>query len=905
MALTIGTQLGSHEITALLGKGGMGEVYRARDLKLKREVAIKILPDEFGRDEDRLSRFQREAEVLASLNHPNIAGIYDLQETNGSRYLVLELVEGETLADRIAHGPIPLADALSIAAQICEALEAAHERGIIHRDLKPANVKLTPDGKVKVLDFGLSKSAETELSDLNAGLSNSPTLMSMAATNAGIILGTAGYMSPEQASGKRVDKRSDVWSFGVVLWEMLTGERLFDGETVSHTLADVLRAPIDFGKVPAATPTAIRELLKRCLDRDVRTRLRDIGEAGIAISKYMANPENGTEGPRHVQARRVRAPWAIAVVLAVVAAVGWWTAWRATLPVDRLLMRLSVDLGPDAITGASITAAISPDGNRIAFPVRDSGGKQKLATRLLGQAASTVLSGTDNAADPFFSPDGQWIGFFADGMLKKISVLGGAALTLCDAPNARGASWGEDGNIITAITTAGGLVRVLATGGAPQTLTKPLERGERSHRWPKVLPGGNGVLFTASSVNGAYDDANIEVLSLKSGEIKILVRGGYFADYFPTTIGVGYLIYVHQGALYGVPFDPGSLELRGVPTPLLDDVAGNAGTGGGQLDVSRTGTIVYLSGKSSRTTWPVAWLDSAGKTQTLIATPGLYFTPRFSPDGNRLALSVNSNKGRDIYSYDWRHDTMPRLTFTGRANVLPVWTPDGRHIAYASSDGLWWVRADGAGEPQRLLETQRPVFTNSFSPDGRSLSYSETAPGTEVDIWILPLDLSDAERPKPGKPEPFLRTPANEAFSAFSPDGHWIAYTSDETGQIEVYVRPFPGPGGKWQVSTGGGSVPIWSNDGRELFYASLDERIMVTEYVVKGDSFSNTKPRLFSDIQINDNGNRYFDVHPDGKRFAVFPRLEAGTEKQGNLHITFMLNFADELRRIAPISKK
>jgi serine/threonine-protein kinase len=901
MTLTIGTQLGSHEITALLGKGGMGEVYRARDLKLKREVAIKILPEEFSKDADRLLRFQREAETLASLNHPNIAAIYDLEKANNTRFLVLELVEGETLADRIARGPIPINEALLIAKQIVEALEAAHERGIIHRDLKPANIKLTADGTVKVLDFGLAKASEP--GGANSGLSNSPTIVN--ASVSGVLIGTAAYMSPEQASGKVADRRADIWSFGVVLWEILTGKQLFDGgETISHTLADVLRAPIDFSKLPASTPSTIRKLFKRCLDRDVKTRLRDIGEARIAIAEYLANPASGNEIPRHVKARSNRFAWAIAAALAIVAAAGWWIAWRAARPVDHPLMRLSVDLGPDAVSSAGITAAISPDGSRIAFPVRDSGGRHILATRLLGQAASTVLFGTDNAADPFFSPDGQWIGFFADGKLKKISVLGGAAFTLCDASTNRGASWGEDGNIIASIS-AGGLSRVPAVGGAPKTLTKPLEKGERSHRWPKVLPGGRAVLFTGATSNGAYDDANIEVLTLKSGETKILLRGGYFADYIPTSARAGYLIYVRQGVLFGVPFDPVSLELRGMPEPLLDDVAGNAGTGGGQLDVSRNGTMVYLSGKSSTTTWPVVWLDGSGKTQPLMARPGRYFTPRFSPDGNWLALSVNSGKGRDIYVYDWRHDTMPRLTFNGQSNFMPVWTPDGKHIAYAAFDGLWWVRADGAGEPQRLLERKSPVFVNSFSHDGRRLMYTETTPETANDVWTLPLDLSDPERPKPGKPEPFLRTPANEAFSVFSPDGHWTAYASDESGQFEVYVRPFPGPGGKWQISTGGGSVPIWSHDGRELFYATLDNRVMVADYVAKGDSFSYTKPRLFSDTQINDNGNRYFDLHPDGKRFAVFPRSQASDEKQGNLHVTFLLNFTDELRRRATATGK
>jgi serine/threonine-protein kinase len=895
MPISIGTQLGSHEITALLGKGGMGEVYRARDLKLKREVAIKILPEEFSQDTDRVIRFQREAEVLASLNHPNIATIYDLEETNGTRYLVLELVEGETLADRISVGPIPVEEALNIAIQISEALEAAHERGIIHRDLKPANVKLTPDGKVKVLDFGLARAADRNMAGTT--LSNSPTL-SLAATSAGVIMGTAGYMSPEQARGKPVDKRADIWAFGVVLYEMLTGKQLFQGEDIVETLAAVVHKQPDLAQVPER----VRRLLDRCLQKDPNKRLRDIGSMQFLLtdSTPAAIPQPT------LQASRL--PWFLSGAAILIAAIALWALYRATRPVDHPLIRLSVDLGPDAVVVTNVTAAISPDGTRIVFPIRGGSGQTMLATRPLDQATPTPIAGTEDASMPFFSPDGKWIGFLATGKLKKISVLGGAALTLAgDILIDRGASWGDDGNIVYATENRSGLWRVAETGGTPQQLTKPAERGEATHRWPQVLPKANAVLFTAkapdlgTNLAPGYDDANIEVLSLKTREIKNLIRGGYYARYVPESGSMGHLVYLHQGVLFGVPFDLDRLEVRGSPAPLLEDIAADAIAGGGQFDVSGTpsgaGTLVYLGGKASSQQWPVMWLDSSGKTEPLLK-PGIYNALRFSPDGNWLALAVANSSGRDVYVYDWRHDTMPRLTFNNQLSNNPVWAPDGKHIAYETPDGIYWVRSDGAGQPQRLLESSL-VFPSSFSPDGKRLAYTSGS-GQGTSIWTLPLDLNDPEHPRPGKPEQLV----NAGFGGiFSPDARWMVYESSESTPTEVCVRPFPGPVGKWQISAGGGRFPVWSRNGRELFFASRDDRIMVTEYTTKGDSFNYTKPRAWVEKQINFvNSRRYFDLAPDGKRFAVFTRTGL-EDKQGNLHVVFLLNFFDEIRRRIPLN--
>jgi serine/threonine-protein kinase len=881
-----------YRITAKLGEGGMGEVYRATDSKLGREVAIKVLPEAFAQDAERMARFTREAQVLASLNHPNIAAIYGVEE----RVLVMELVEGPTLADRIAQGPLPLEEALPIAKQMAEGLEAAHEKGIVHRDLKPANIKLTAEGKVKVLDFGLAKVAEPVATPLD--LANSPTVPKHG-TQAGMIMGTAAYMSPEQASGKGADRRADIWSFGVVLWEMLTGRALFEGETVSHTLADVLRCEIDFKELPAGTPPAIRDLLRRCLDRDVKSRLQAIGEARIAIDKYLAHPVDEPPPARPTAAL----PWAIAsAVLAVVAAVALWGPWRATRPVEPLpLVRLSVDLGPDAMTGLHLTAIISPDGRRLVFPARGPDGKQQLATRLLDQAQATLLPGTENGSDPFFSPDSQWVGFFADRKLKKISVQGGAPLSLCDAPYENGASWGEDGTIIVAPSNLSFLSRVPVGGGTPQPLTR-LGKGEVTHRWPQILPGGQAILFTASPNDVAFVSASVQAISLKSGVTKTVVAGGHFGRYLPENGTRGYLVYQHRGVLFGVSFDPVRLEVQGETVPLLEDV------GLGQFDYSAGpsghGTFVYLAAKGAAQTRPVVWLDSSGKMQPLIATPGFYVNPRFSPDGRRLSLVMRTSNGSDFYVYELERETMTRLTVAEQKSAS-VWTPDGKHIAFQSpgSDfGISWIRSDGSGEPQRLLAAQHTMVPWSFTPDGRHLAYFESGPETRDDIWTVSLDTSDPEHPKAGKPELFLRTPADEVTPMFSPDGRWIAYESDESGIEEIYVRPFPGgQAGKWQISTGGGLFPIWSNNGRELFYETPDNHIMVVDYRVNGDSFVPGKPRFWSEKQIFRGSLSNLALAPDGKRFAVFPTPEDTGPGKGSVHVTFLLNFLDELRRQIP----
>jgi serine/threonine-protein kinase len=877
-SLEAGQRLGPYEIIEPIGAGGMGRVYRARDTRLEREVAIKVCAVRFS------ERFEREARVIASLNHPHICQLYDV----GPNYLVMELVEGPTLADRIRKGALPLDEALAIARQIADALEEAHEKGRVHRDLKPANVKITQEGVVKVLDFGLAKAAAA--TSAVGDPSDSPTL-TISATQAGVILGTAAYMSPEQARGAAVDKRADIWAFGAVLYEMLTGRQTFHGETTSDILAAVLRAEPDWSVLPDDTPPRIRKLLRRCLERDRKQRLQAIGEARIAIDA----PDEEVQRQRAPSRPPIGA--AVFAIAFFIAAVGWWRATRPT-PLHSLV-RLSVDLGSDALPGASTTVAISPDGQRLVFPARGPDGKQQLAIRLLDQAQATPLPGTENGHDPFFSPDGEWVGFFGGGKLKKVFVHGGAPVTLCDAVNPRGGSWGEDGNIVAALNQQDVLSRVPDSGGTPQRFTK-LGSGEVTHRWPQILPGGQAVLFTASPTNVGQDDASIEVV-LKNGVTKILQRGGYYGRYLPS----GHLVYMHEGVLLALAFDVDRLEVRGTPTPLLEDVAGDSGMGGGQFDFSRTGTFVYLSGRAAMPGWPIVWLDHSGKIRPLLTTPGIYYFPRFSPDGRRLALAASS-KGNDIFVYDWQHESTTQLTFDGHS-YAPVWHPDGKHIAFRSTSAgysISWVRSDGAGEPLRLLVSQNNLIPYSFAPNGR-LAYQEVGPGTGFDIWTLSLDTTDPDHPKPGKPEPFLKTQFDDQVPTFSPDGRWIAYRSNESGGYEIYVRPFPGPGAKCPISTGGGLYAFWSKNGRELFYESPDHRVMVVDYTANGDSFVTGKPRLWSDTHIFYPGVSNLDLAPDGKRFAVFPAPETAGPEKGSVHVTFLLNFFDELRRRVPAGRR
>jgi serine/threonine-protein kinase len=924
--MTPPVRIAHYRITAKLGEGGMGAVYRAIDTKLNREVAIKILPDALANDPDYLARFTREAQVLASLNHPNIAVIYGVEE----KALVMELVPGQTLEERLAAGPIPLGEALDIARQIAEALEAAHEKGVVHRDLKPANVKVTPEGVAKVLDFGLAKS--TESTGVAASGADSPTL-TIRATQAGIIMGTAAYMAPEQAAGKPVDKRADIWSFGVVLYEMLSGQRLFEGETIAHTLADVLRADIDLGKLPASAPALVRSLVGRCLDRNIKTRLRDIGEARIALGKALTEPaaeaaSATAAAPRH----RALAYWlagACALIAVAAAAIAWRAGPPGTLhPLVQVSVEMSADgrlaIGNLATGDSAGLMALSPDGTRIVAVLRGSDGTARLYTRLLSERQLVPIAGTENGDAPFFSPDGRWIGFREDTKVKKLPVEGGVALPICDAPILRGASWGDDGSIVLALTATSPLSRVSSSGGVPQPVTQ-LKTGERTHRWPQVLPGSRTILFTANTQNSDYDNANIEAVSTATGERKMLVRGGHSGRYLATADGRGWLIYLHSAVLYGVPFDLKRLAVTGPAIPMVYEVSSNPAAGA-VLTFSRDGTLAYLLGKAQQGYWNIILVDPSGETRTVDATPGVYLTPRFSPDGKRLAYAMVRGTSSDIWVRDLDRDTASRLTFLQGANGWPAWTPDGRYIIFhlqnPGMSGLYWIRADGAGEAQRLTDGKVYEHPYAISPDGKRLVLGVDTKDSNEDLFAAAIE-GDPTHPKLGKMELLVGTSAVEAYARLSPDGRWLAYASNQTGDFEVYVQPFPGPGGRWQISTEGGLFPAWSRAGRELLYESRDHRVMAVSYTTQGNSFAFGKPHAWSDARVANLGTTYtpriklveshwdarvanlgttyttWDVAPDGKHLAAF-LADTAEESKAPTHLTFLFHFGDELQRHA-----
>ncbi len=877
MELSVGERLGPYEIVELIGNGGMGEVYRARDSRLGRDVAIKVSSQRFS------ERFEREARVVASLNHPNICHLYDI----GPNYLVMELVEGNA-----PKGPLPLETALNYARQIASGLEAAHEKGVVHRDLKPANIKITPEGVVKVLDFGLAKQGPEE--DASSAGEDSPTL-SMAGTQAGVILGTAGYMSPEQARGKRVDKRADIWAFGVVLYEMLMGQRLFQGEDASHTMAAVIMQEPKLDTVPIQ----VRGLLRRCLEKDPKKRLRDIADAMPMVDDSL--------GPIPAAHKEVKArTWlwpAIAGALVVALATVSATHFREK-PVERPLVRLDVDLGSDVslvpMNDGDSSVILSPDGTRLAYL---AGNPQSLFIRRLDQPKATEVPGSRGAVAPFFSPDGQWLGFYARGRLNKISVEGGSAVPLTDSSfSAHGASWGEDGGIVLLLGLGKGLGRIPATGGAPTPLTD-LANGEVVHAYPNVLPGGKAVLFVPIASPSNPDTVTIDVVTIADHRRKTLVRGGTSPHYLSS----GHLLYTNRSTLFAIPFDAEKLETHGAPVRIADDVAFYLAGNGTHFDVSRDGTLIYRKSGTDAAAGPmtVQWVDAAGKRELLLAKPAAYSAPHLSPDGKRLAVTIADESGRSIWIYDQARDSMARLTSTG-FNDAPQWTPDGRYIVFLSvGNGILWTRSDGAGQPQPLLPSKSALIPWSFTPDGKRLAYFEN----RGQIWTLPVEEKDGQL-KAGQPEQFLQSQFSDQLPAFSPDGHWLAYQSNESGRPEVYVRPFPPPasgqGGKWQISNSGGGMPSWSPNGRDLLYVNrVADQMMAVTYTVRGDVFQPEKPRVWiAKLGNAILGNTSMSLSPDGKRVALLTPVDTPETPKPEHEIVFLQNFSDELRRRVPVDK-
>ena len=872
----------------------MGEVFRARDTKLNRDVALKVLPDSFANDAERLARFTREAQTLAAINHPNIAHIHGFEESGGVRAIVMELVEGDDLSRRIAQGAIPLDEALPIAKQIAEALEAAHEQGIIHRDLKPANIKLRPDGQVKVLDFGLAKAMDqgSGIGGPGSGnLANSPTITSPAMTMRGVILGTAAYMSPEQAKGRVADKRADIWAFGVVLYEMLTGRRAFEGEDVSSIMAAVIQSEPRWDGVPAS----VRRLLESCLTKDPKKRLRDIGDVWKLLDDQPAIATRSQTGILG---------WAAAGLLALLAAVALWAPWRETpAPGVQPVLRLEADLGNDvslvplAIPSTS-SVVISPDGTRLVYVGTISGGPSKLLTRRLDQPDATELAGTEGAVDPFFSPDGQWVAFSTGAGLFKVPVDGGGPVLLVGPGIMTGGNWGDEGYIVigTGGTTKNGLLQLPSTGGAA---TPILERanGEMFHVNPQVLPGGKAILLEVVGGPG-QDNFTVEVVSIADRARKVLARGVGSPRYLPS----GHLVYTKKATMFAVPFDLERMETRGTAVAVLDDVAYDPIANNTQYDVSRTGTLVYRrrTGDSSTT---LQWLAATGKQEPLPARPGAYVgVPRVSPDGKRIAIGVQDGSNQNIWVYEPERDAMTRLTSGGGTNANPVWTRDGRHVVYARVGiGLGWSRADGAGQSQVLQAGVIQVPT-AFSTDGTRLAYFQ--PDGNPQLWSVPI-AADGSGLKAGKPERFLTTKYSDQDGSFSPDGRWLAYASNESGRFEVYVRAFAANGSagseRWPISNSGGISPAWSPNGRELLYRAGNQ-IMTVGYTVSGDSFVAERPRVWA-ANVPAAEGVGFDLAPDGKRVAMFVPLATKASQRENT-VVVVLNFFDELRRRAPIGQ-
>ena len=892
MALTPGSKLGPYEISGSLGEGGMGAVYRATDTKLKREVAIKVLPEAFTQDAERLARFEREAVTLAQLHHPNIASIFGLEESSGVRALVMELVPGPTLAERLKDGPLPIPECIAIARQITEALEEAHEKGIVHRDLKPQNVKAPVDGKVKVLDFGLAKamdqgSAIASGSDpsrsptiLSAPLMNSPTMTSVQGTQLGVILGTAAYMAPEQARGAAIDRRADIWAFGVVLYEMLTGRSLFESDTVSDTLAGVLKTEIDFSKLPAATPTAVRHLLKRCLTRNPKNRLRDIGDARIILEEAATATEVAATVAMPAAAPprwKSALPWAVALV-AVAAAVGFGTTRRPALaPVTRPASALGVVVPQDLYIPTSDRPILdfSADGRTLLFTAQGTG-RVHVMKRTLDRLDATEVAGTEGAEDPRLSPDGRWIAYFADGSLRKIPVEGGSSVILAEARAPRGVAWGLDGSLVYSPLYNGVVMRIPSTGGAPVELTKlDPARKERSHRWPQVLPDGRTVIFTVGDMSspGDYDGAKIDAIDTQTGKRTTILQGARMARYTPA----GYLIYQHQETLMAARFDPAALKLTGPAFVIQEHVGGETSSGAGFFAVSDAGVVAIAPKNAIPTERVLVLVDRQGHETELASPPADYNLPRFSPDGKTLAVAIGSGASADddIYLVDLSSQRTQRLTFN-QGHGHPLWSRDGKWIVYtrgrAGEVGVAKKAADGSGGEVMIKAQATLGFADGWLPDGQRMLVTDAS--ESIDVKILEADFKTVT-------PLFATSTASEYAPAVSPDGRFVAYTSTESGTDQVYVETLPPGGGRWQVSDGDGLGPVWSRDGREIFFVH-DETMMAADVDTRGVFHATAaKPLFTGPYDLRTPPVRNYDMNVDGRFVVIKRKFLAGVPRQ------------------------
>jgi serine/threonine-protein kinase len=874
-----GSYVGTYQILSLLGAGGMGEVYRARDTKLGRDVAIKVLPSDVAQVPERLARFRREAQLLASLNHPHIAAIHGLEEADGRPFLVLDLVEGEDLSERLRRGPLSLEESMTLARQLAEALEAAHAKGIVHRDLKPGNIKVTSDGTIKVLDFGLAKVFAEEAGEVSSELSHSPTL-SRQATAAGVILGTAAYMSPEQAKGKSVDKRADIWAFGCVLYEMLTGRKTFAGETVSETFAEILKGEPDWSRLPGDVPEVVRNLLRHCLTKDPKHRLRDIGDAWVALDEASAQPRAPATVPK-TEARRYSAPLLLASVLASSVLAALVTAYlRPAPPAPAPTRRFTIRLDERPFPGGGL--ALSPDGARLAYVATTAEGVRRLILRHLGENGDRVLAGTEDAGSHFFSPDGAWIGFLtiADtqagtnriGALKKVSVEGGAPVTLQEEVFVGGAMWGEDDAIVFQSAQEQNLMHIPSVGGTPE----PLALAQEDTWYPEgLLPGGDALL--------ALNDAgSVTLFSLRGDEFETVVDSGAdHALYVPT----GHVVYFSRGKLLAVPFDRERFEVTAAGVPVAEGVSPF------QWAFSREGTLVYgLASKRS-----LVWVTREGAEETLPLPPGYYQIARVAPDGTRIALShlFRFVENSDVWVYEPARGTMGRLTLDSGVERFPLWSPDGRKVVFISRSAdernLFSKSSDGTSAAELLLTSPYDRWPYGWSRDGEQLVFEEDNPETGSDIGMLSMDGK-------GTVTPVIRDPFDQTNPAVSPDSRLIAYESNESGGVEVYVQRFPGLGEKRQISTQGGTVPLWGRDSKELFYRD-GQSVMVVRIETDPSLRPGESRVLFRGDYVHDVSRAYEYVRTKD-RFLMMKNDESESDPR---ELVVVINWFDELERLAP----
>jgi len=861
-----GRRLGSYEILALIGKGGMGEVYRALDHKLGREVALKLLPESFAHDPERLQRFEREARILASLNHPNIATLHGLEESGRQHFLVMELVPGETLAERISLGPIPLDEVIPLFRQIAEALEAAHEKGVIHRDLKPANIKITPEGKVRVLDFGLAKVFEDGTPSTD--LSHSPTV-TREGTRVGTVMGTAAYMSPEQTRGKRLDRRSDLWAFGCCLFEALSGTKAFDGETVTDVFAAIVRGEPDWSRLPHEVPASLRVLLQRCLTKDLSHRLRDAGDAAIELEEAFRSPATLAR-PDSKSSRR--AVVAVGLGLGVLAlGIGIGSLLPGGGDSAGTVKRLELNL-PAGLTLGDLenqVAVLSPDGERIAFVARSRTGRDQLYLRTLDDGTTTAIPGTEGASHPSFSPDSEWIAFAAGRFLKKVDLRGGAPVPICTALVGFGLTWGEDDTIVF-VENAPGLLGVPASGGRPTRFTK-------EGSFPRFLPGGKSLLV---GVQGG-----ISVVSLATGESKRIVDKGSSPRY----VGSGHLVYEYQRSLYAAEFDLDTFQVRGPAHPLPETVR-KMRVGPAQYDVAKDGSLVYLAGASSATAEKsLVWVDRDGRFEPVTQSRRAFGSPRLSPDDRRVALEIaEGGTASDVWIHDIGRDALRRATLGG--GRAPLWSSDGRITYAARLDDGWYLlrnKADGSGEAEKLIANgDRSLFADMWSPDGKTLLYTMSIPERGWDEFQFSTVDSSSRS--------FVSSPHYDSEGAFSPDGRWVLYSSDESGSLEVYVQALAEPARRWQISDPSGHDAVWTSGGSEIVYRS-GRQIMSVAVRTEPEFEASTPQVLFEGpFELETAGFRNFDVTKDGKRFVMIQTDEGPLDR-----LVFVVNWVDELRRL------